>query len=175
MVSLAHKTFKAGGSRGRADPDGQRDRRRLVACGSQRSNAQLQVSAMTLSLADLQSAPFNADPAAGGSARAIEVRIDADERSIARGLTPALQMGVPLGSLSSGRAELATIRPVVASVYRIALQPGGLAGRSLRCEADRRGGRPDRARPAMQIEDDVRTVIASDLEVDDGDPVETPG
>jgi diguanylate cyclase (GGDEF)-like protein len=91
-------------------------------------DAQLQVGAMTLSLADLQSAPFNADPAAGGSASAIQARIGADERSISRGLTPGFQVGVPLGLLSSGRSELAIINPVVTSVYRIALQPGGLAG-----------------------------------------------
>jgi diguanylate cyclase (GGDEF)-like protein len=95
-------------------------------------DAQLQVSSMTLSLADLQSAPFNADPAAGGSATAIQVGIRADERAISRGLTPGLQVGVPLGLLSSGRSQLATIEPVVASVYRLALQPGSLAGAGFR-------------------------------------------
>jgi diguanylate cyclase (GGDEF)-like protein len=91
-------------------------------------DAQLQVSAMTLSLADLQSAPFNADPAAGGSATGIQDRISGDERAISQGLTPGFQVGVPLGLLSSGRSELAAIKPVVTSVYRLALQPGGLAG-----------------------------------------------
>src|ERR1700729_3223557 len=83
-------------------------------------DAQLQASSLTLSLADLQSAPFNADPAAGGSATAIGARIRADEGSISRGLTPSSQIGVPLRLLSSGRSELATIEPVVTSVYRIA-------------------------------------------------------
>ena len=91
-------------------------------------DAQLQISSMTLALADFQSAPFNADPAAGGSATAIQVRIRADERAISRGLRPGLQVGVPLGLLSSGRSQLAMIKPVVTSVFRIALQPGGLAG-----------------------------------------------
>jgi diguanylate cyclase (GGDEF)-like protein len=104
----------------------------LVSRNDSSRDAQLQASSLTLSLADLQSAPFNADPAAGGSATAIQVRIRADEGSISRGLTPSSQIGVPLGLLSSGRSELATIEPVVASVYRIALQPGGLTGAGLR-------------------------------------------
>jgi len=91
-------------------------------------DAQLQASSLTLSLADLQSAPFNADPAAGGSATASQARIQADEGSISRGLAPSFQVGAPRGLLNSGRSELATIEPVVASVYRLALQPGGLAG-----------------------------------------------
>jgi diguanylate cyclase (GGDEF)-like protein len=100
----------------------------LVARNDLSRDAQLQVNSLTLSLADLQSAPFYADPAAGNSATAIQGRIDGDERSISRGLTPGLQAGVPSGLLSAGRSDLATIKPVVTSVYRIALQPGGLAG-----------------------------------------------
>jgi diguanylate cyclase (GGDEF)-like protein len=89
---------------------------------------QLQVGSMTLSLADLQSAPFNADPAAGGSAPAIRAGIAADESSISSGLTGRFQAGVPLGLLTAGRADLATLEPSVTSVYRLALQRGGLAG-----------------------------------------------
>jgi len=104
----------------------------LVGRNDSSRDAQLQASSLTLSLADLQSAPFNADPAAGGSATAIQARIQADEGSISRGLTPSFQVGVPLGLLSSGRSELVTIEPVVTSVYRLALQPGGLAGAGAR-------------------------------------------
>jgi diguanylate cyclase (GGDEF)-like protein len=100
----------------------------LVDRASSSRVAQLQVSSMTLSLADLQSAPFNADPAAGGSATAIRARIAADERLISRGLSTRSQGGVPLGLLTAGRADLATIEPSVTRIYRIALQRGGLAG-----------------------------------------------
>jgi diguanylate cyclase (GGDEF)-like protein len=104
----------------------------LVGRASSSRVAQLQVSSMRLSLADLQSAPFNADPAAGGSAAAIQARIDADERSISRGLATGAQVGVPGALLTAGRADLATIKPVVESVYRLALQPGSLAGAGAR-------------------------------------------
>jgi diguanylate cyclase (GGDEF)-like protein len=100
----------------------------LVGRNDSSRDAQLQTSSLTLSLADLQSAPFNADPAAGGSATAIQARIRADEGSISRGLTIRSQAGVPLGLLSAGRSDLAKIKPVVTSVYQLALQPGGLAG-----------------------------------------------
>jgi diguanylate cyclase (GGDEF)-like protein len=104
----------------------------LVGRNDSSRDAQLQASSLTLALADLQSAPFNADPAAGGSATAIRARITADEGSISRGLTAHSQGAVPLGLLIVGRSDLATIRPVVTSVYRLALQPGGLAGAGLR-------------------------------------------
>jgi diguanylate cyclase (GGDEF)-like protein len=100
----------------------------LVGRNDSSRDAQLKVSSMTLSLADLQSAPFNADPAAGGSATAIQARIRADEGSISRGLALRSQAGVTLGLLSAGRSDFATIKPVVTSIYRLALQPGGLAG-----------------------------------------------
>jgi len=100
----------------------------LVGRASSSRVAQLQVSSLSLSLADLQSAPFNADPAAGGSATASQARIDADEDSIARGLTVRSQPGVPPGLLITGRSDLAIVKPVVSSVYQLALQPGGLAG-----------------------------------------------
>ena len=90
---------------------------------------------MTLALADLQSAPFTADPAVGGSATAIKARIGADELLISRGLTPGSQVGVPLGLLNSGRSQLAAIKPVVASAYRLALQPGGLVAAGSRVAA----------------------------------------
>jgi diguanylate cyclase (GGDEF)-like protein len=100
----------------------------LVARNDSSRDSQLQVSSLTLSLADLQSAPFNADPAAGGSAKAIRARIRADEASISGGLTADSRTGVPLGLLIAGRSDLASIKPIVASVYRLAVQPGGLAG-----------------------------------------------
>jgi diguanylate cyclase (GGDEF)-like protein len=100
----------------------------LVGRASSSRVAQLQVSSVMLSVADLQSAPFNADPAAGGSATASRARINADEDSIARGLTLRGQPGVPPGLLITGRSDLAIVKPVVSSVYQLALQPGGLAG-----------------------------------------------
>jgi diguanylate cyclase (GGDEF)-like protein len=98
----------------------------LVARADSSHRAQFQVAGMTLSLADLQSAPFTADPAAGGSATAIAAKISADERSISQGLTSGAQAGVPLGLLSAGRSQLAAVKTVVAAAYRLALEPGGL-------------------------------------------------
>jgi two-component system cell cycle response regulator len=100
----------------------------LVGQVSSSHEAQLRVSSQTLALADLQNAPFNADPAAGGSPTASRITIGADEGTIARGLTAHAQAGVPNGLLSTGRADLRVIAPVVTSIYQVAVQPGGLAG-----------------------------------------------
>jgi diguanylate cyclase (GGDEF)-like protein len=99
----------------------------LVGRASASREAQLRISSMKLSLSDLQSAPFSADPAAG-SATASRVRIRVDEQAITRGLTANSQPGVSGGLLAAGRADLATLKPIVTSVYRLAVQPGGLAG-----------------------------------------------
>jgi diguanylate cyclase (GGDEF)-like protein len=77
--------------------------------------------------ADLQSAPFNADPR-GGSAKASRAEIDADRLTLARGLTRGAQPGVPLGLLAEARAHLRTVEQAVETVYGIASGPGGLAG-----------------------------------------------
>jgi hypothetical protein len=99
----------------------------LVGQASSSRDAQLQVSSMRLSLAGLGIVPFSADPASGGSPSASETKIRLDQASIARGLTVRSQAGVPPSLLSAGRADLASIEPIVASVYRIAVSEGGLA------------------------------------------------
>jgi diguanylate cyclase (GGDEF)-like protein len=99
----------------------------LVGRGSSSRVAQLQVSSMTLSLADLQGAPFAADPAAGGSPSSSTTRIQQDEQAISSGLTVRAQAGVPLKLLQSARGDLARIESLVTTVYKTAVQPGGLA------------------------------------------------
>jgi diguanylate cyclase (GGDEF)-like protein len=94
--------------------------------------AQLQVGSATLSLSDLQTAPYDADPATGGSAAASQAKIRVDYGFISRGLMLRDQVGVPPGLLAAGRADFAKIEPVVASVYRIATHPGGLAAAGIR-------------------------------------------
>jgi diguanylate cyclase (GGDEF)-like protein len=89
--------------------------------------AQLRINSLTLSVSDLRTAPFTADPAAGDAATAA-ASIRRDEGSISRGLTVRSQVGVPSSLLQAGRGALARIEPVVSSVYRIATGPGGLAG-----------------------------------------------
>ena len=89
--------------------------------------AQLQIAAMKLSLADLQSAPFAADRSAGGSAIAVHATIEADEGSLSRGLTIRSQAGVPPRLLDAGRASLARIEPVVTTIFRTAVERGGLS------------------------------------------------
>jgi diguanylate cyclase (GGDEF)-like protein len=88
---------------------------------------QLRIASMTLSLSDLQSAPFNAEPSAGGHPAASHAEIQADQGSIARGLLAGSQSTASAGLLASGRTQLAAIEPVVADIFRIALEKGGLA------------------------------------------------
>gem|GEM_PF-2706371 len=104
----------------------------LVARASSSREAELQVASMKLSLANLQSAPFSADPSAGGSATTAQRSIGADQSSLSRGLTEGAQAGVPASLLSIGRSSLAAVEPVVATIYRTALEKGGLAGAGTR-------------------------------------------
>jgi len=100
----------------------------LVGRASASREAQLQVASMKLALSSLQSAPFNADPGAGGSARTARAVIQADEAVLSRGLTTRSQAGVPVELLTAGRASMSAIEPVVEVIYRTALGKGGLAG-----------------------------------------------
>jgi diguanylate cyclase (GGDEF)-like protein len=100
----------------------------LVARDSSSRGAQLQVSAMKLSAADLLSAPFSADPTTGGSPVDSRTRITADEASISRGLADQSAVGVPESLLRSGRADLTAAEATVTSVYRVAVEKDGLAG-----------------------------------------------
>ena len=100
----------------------------LVDRASSSRQAQLQVASMKLSLAALQNAPFNADPGAGGSPATAKRSIEAYESSLSRGLTEGAQAGVPAGLLNVGRSSLAAVEPVVATIYRTAIEKGGLAG-----------------------------------------------
>ena len=85
-------------------------------------DAELRVSALTLELSELQSAPFNAAPQSGGSPSKLRAEIRAYETSIGRGLTTGSQIGVPSGLLARGRSDLAAIEPVVAQVYNLAVK-----------------------------------------------------
>jgi diguanylate cyclase (GGDEF)-like protein len=88
---------------------------------------QLKVAVMTLSLSDLQSAPFNAEPSAGGDPARSLAEIRADESSIAEGLRARTQNTVSPRLLIQGRSQLTAIEPVVAQIYRIAIHKGGLS------------------------------------------------
>jgi diguanylate cyclase (GGDEF)-like protein len=88
--------------------------------------AQLQITSLTLSVSDLQSAPFSADPLAGGTGPAALARIRSDERSISLGLAVGSQTDVPPSLLAAGRAALAGTEPFVMDIYQIAVHKGGL-------------------------------------------------
>jgi HD-GYP domain-containing protein (c-di-GMP phosphodiesterase class II) len=103
----------------------------LVGRASASREAQLQVASMRLALANLQSAPFSADPRAG-SATASRAQIVADEHSLSAGLTSHAKAGVPPHLIVAGRRSLTTIEPVVKRIFSTALQPGGLAGAGAR-------------------------------------------
>jgi hypothetical protein len=96
----------------------------LVERGSSSREAQLQVTSLALSVADLGIAPFNADPATGGSPTVSLARIRADEKTISRVLTVRSQAGVPPSLLARGRSDLAALQPVVSSIYNIATHQG---------------------------------------------------
>jgi diguanylate cyclase (GGDEF)-like protein len=99
----------------------------LVARSNSSRVAQLQVTSLKLSLANLQYAPFDADPALGGSASAGLAKIHSDERAISAGLSVHLQAGVPISLIRAARGDLAAIEPVVSAAYRTAIENGGLA------------------------------------------------
>ncbi len=104
----------------------------LVARSSEGREAELQVAAMKLSLANLGDAPFNADPSSGGSAAVSRREIQADESSLSRGLTAGAQAGVSSTLIAEGRSSLVAVEPVVEAIYRTALEKGGLAGAGVR-------------------------------------------
>src|ERR1700727_1698963 len=79
----------------------------LVGRASSSRVAELRVSSVTLALADLQAAPFDADSATGGSPAASMARIQRDERAILSGLTVRAQPGVSVRLLESAGAHLA--------------------------------------------------------------------
>jgi diguanylate cyclase (GGDEF)-like protein len=94
--------------------------------------AQVEVAAMGSALSDLKTAPFSADPSAGGAAAAGErAEISDDQQAISRGLTAHDQLNVPASLLVAGRSSLAAVEPVVARIYEIASAKGGLAAGGL--------------------------------------------
>jgi hypothetical protein len=52
----------------------------------------------------------------------------ADERSLTRDLTAHAQTGVAARLIVAGRRSLTSLEPVVETIYRTGLEPGGLAG-----------------------------------------------
>jgi signal transduction histidine kinase/ActR/RegA family two-component response regulator len=94
----------------------------VLAQGRTSRQAQVRISTLTPAVAQLQSAPFNADPQAGGSPSAVRAEIRGDEASISHGLTSSSQPGVPISLLARGRTDLATIEPTVLRVYRLAVR-----------------------------------------------------
>jgi diguanylate cyclase (GGDEF)-like protein len=100
----------------------------LVGRASSSRVAELHVSSMGLSLADLQGAPFDADAATGGSPTVSTARIQRDEQALLSGLTVRAQPAVSVHVLESARADLASISSLVATVYKTSVGKGGLAG-----------------------------------------------
>jgi diguanylate cyclase (GGDEF)-like protein len=96
----------------------------LIQRADSERTAQLLTSSMTFSLSDLQSAPFNAEPNAGGLPTVIRAEIRADERSITRGLMPDAQSAATSALLATGRSQLAAIEPVVTEIVAVAVRNG---------------------------------------------------
>jgi diguanylate cyclase (GGDEF)-like protein len=100
----------------------------LMARADAGRRAQLRIATVAGALADLETAPFAADPRAGGSPAAGRRSIETEERAIADGLSAAAQPGSPPALLARDEARLAAIEPAVAQIFRIATGPGGLQG-----------------------------------------------
>jgi diguanylate cyclase (GGDEF)-like protein len=84
---------------------------------------------MKLTLANLGDAPFRAEAKAGSPAAAASTAaaaIQADERSLAGGLTAGSQPGVDASLLADGRGSLLAITPAVHALYLAAAQKGGV-------------------------------------------------
>jgi hypothetical protein len=81
--------------------------------------AELDASAQTLSVSALRSAPLDPDITAPGAEAAVEAGIRRDEESILGGLSPRAQAGVPPSLLAAGRADLAALEPIEASVLAV--------------------------------------------------------
>jgi diguanylate cyclase (GGDEF)-like protein len=90
------------------------------------SAQQVEIKSLALSLVDLETAPFSADPTDGGSPAESRLRIGADEAAISRGLMTSSQAGVPPALLASGRSHLADLESLVTRAYRLATGKGGL-------------------------------------------------
>ena len=100
----------------------------LVHRAASASAQQLQIQSLALSVADLQGAPFSADPnaAAGGSPQEARLRIRADEAALGGPLTDPSQSGISAKELVAGRSELAKMDVLVTGAYRLAVAKGGL-------------------------------------------------
>jgi diguanylate cyclase (GGDEF)-like protein len=98
----------------------------LVDRSSSSRQAQLQVSSMRIALANLQAAPFGADPALGGSPSESTLRIVSNEQALSAGLMGRSQPGVPVALLVAARTALGRLEPVVTATHRIASAKGGL-------------------------------------------------
>jgi diguanylate cyclase (GGDEF)-like protein len=122
--------------------------------------AQLQIAAMKLSLAELQSAPFSADSRSGGSATTAHATIEVDESSLSRGLTIRSQPGVSPRLLGAGRSSLARIEPVVTTIVRTALQRGGLSAS---------GSRAAELAGLLAMRSAVLTVVLDQISATDAD------
>jgi signal transduction histidine kinase/ActR/RegA family two-component response regulator len=96
----------------------------LVGQSSASRDAQVEIGTVTNALTDLQSAPFNADPRAGGSPPAVQLQIRGDEQLVLRALAAHSQSGVSLALLASGRADFVKIEPVITSIFTTAVSPG---------------------------------------------------
>jgi diguanylate cyclase (GGDEF)-like protein len=99
----------------------------LIGRADSSRRAQLRSAAVTSAVTDVQNAAFDADPAAGGSPASARRRIAVDERTISDGVSDAAQPSAPHGLLAAGRSALAQVEPLVMSVYRLAVGPGGLS------------------------------------------------
>ncbi len=92
--------------------------------------AQLRVSSLNLALTDLNAAPFNADPTAGGASAPARARaeISADESLLSGGLARTSGVGASSASLSIAHSDMADITATVAAIYPIAARPVGIDG-----------------------------------------------
>jgi diguanylate cyclase (GGDEF)-like protein len=96
---------------------------------------QLAIGSLKQTVKRLEAAPFSADQAfsldpaqsARGLAASVAVEIRSAERALTMGMTAASKAGAEPQLIVAGRSSLAAVKPAVAAVYSLAIQPGGLA------------------------------------------------
>src|ERR1700722_12587686 len=96
---------------------------------------QLAVGSLKQTVKKLEAAPFGADQAfsldpaqsARGLAASVAAEIRGGETTLMMGLTAAPKAGGEPRLIVVGRSSLAAVKPAIAAVYTLAIQPGGLA------------------------------------------------
>jgi hypothetical protein len=91
--------------------------------------AQSRIESVKFSLADLQAAPFNADPRSGGSPGYARAAIVSDTAFISRNVRQLIAAGSPPAQLLGVQAAVHEAGPTIRKIFDIGAYGGGYGGR----------------------------------------------